>query len=502
MPTQVQFRRGTTAQNNSFTGAAGELSVDSTLTTLRVHDGSTAGGVALVNLSSAQTLTNKTLTSPSIGTSLTTASSSFDLLNTTATTLNIGGAATTLSIGAASGTATINNANVVITGNLTVNGTTTTVNSTTLTVDDKNIELGSVASPTDVTADGGGITLKGATDKTLNWVSSTAAWTSSEDFNLVTGKVYEINGTSVLSATTLGSAVVTSSLTSVGTIGTGTWQGTAVAGQYGGTGVNNSGKTITIGGNFTHTGAHTLGLTTTANTSVTLPTTGTLATLAGSETFTNKTLTSPVISSISNTGTLTLPTSTDTLVGRATTDTLTNKTLTFPVIDNIKLGYTTTATAAGTTTLTATSNRYQRFTGSTTQTIVLPVTSTLATGVSYEIENASTGNLTVNSSGGNLVVTIIPGVSVQCMCIGTTLTTAADWDPEYNEFAAITGTGAVVLGTAPTISALTLTGTLTAGGGVGTNGQLLASTGSGVQWTTPSFATTGKAIAMAMVFGG
>jgi hypothetical protein len=88
------------------------------------------------------------------------------------------------------------------------------------------------------------------------------------------------------------------------------------------------------------------------------------------------------------------------------------------------------------------------------------------------------------------------------MCIGTSLTTAADWDPEYNEFATITGTGAVVLGTAPTISALTLTGTLTAGGGVGTNGQLLASTGSGVQWTTPAFASTGKAIAMAMVFGG
>ena len=138
----------------------------------------------------------------------------------------------------------------------------------------------------------------------------------------------------------------------------------------------------------------------------------------------------------------------------SSTSTLTNKTLTFPIIDNIQLGYTTTATAAGTTTLTATSNRYQRFTGSTTQTIVLPVTSTLATGVSYEIENASTGNLTVNSSGGNLVITVIPGVSVQCMCIGTSLTTAADWDPEYNEFAAITGTGSVVLATSPQISSL------------------------------------------------
>jgi hypothetical protein len=249
----------------------------------------------LATLAGSETFTNKTLTSPAVTTSLTTGSTTFALVNTTATTVNFAGAATTLSIGAATGTATINNAEVVITGNLTVNGTTTTVNSTTVTVDDKNIELGSVASPSNTTADGGGITLKGATDKTLNWVNATAAWTSSEDFNLLTGKVYEINGTTVLSSTTLGSGVTSSSLTTVGTIGTGVWQGTLVAGQYGGTGVNNSGKTITIGGNFTHTGAHTLGLTTSANTSVTLPTTGTLATIAGTETFTNKTLTSPTL---------------------------------------------------------------------------------------------------------------------------------------------------------------------------------------------------------------
>jgi len=118
---------------------------------------------------------------------------------------------------------------------------------------------------------------------------------------------------------------------------------------------------------------------------------------------------------------------------------------------NVNMGFTSTATAAGTTTLTASSTHYQRFTGVTTQTIVLPVTSTLATGVNYAIENASTGNLTVNSSGGNLVVTVIPGVTVQCMCIGTTLTTAADWDPEFNEFAAVTGTGSVVLSTSPTL---------------------------------------------------
>ena len=66
--------------------------------------------------------------------------------------------------------------------------------------------------------------------------------------------------------------------TTVGTITSGTWQGTVIDGQYGGTGVANTGKTITLGGSFTHTGAHTLGVTTTANTNITLPTTGTLAT--------------------------------------------------------------------------------------------------------------------------------------------------------------------------------------------------------------------------------
>jgi hypothetical protein len=67
---------------------------------------------------------------------------------------------------------------VTIGGDLIINGTTTTINSVTLTVDDKNIELGSTASPTDVTADGGGITLKGSTDKTFTYVNSTGLWTA------------------------------------------------------------------------------------------------------------------------------------------------------------------------------------------------------------------------------------------------------------------------------------------------------------------------------------
>jgi len=128
--------------------------------------------------------------------------------------------------------------NLVITGNLTVNGTTTTVNSTTMSVDDKNIELGSTSSPSDSGASGGGITLKGSTDKTFSWIDSTDSWTSSEHIELATGKLFRIDGVAVLSKTALGNSVVGSSLTSVGTIATGVWNATDIAVAHGGTGAS------------------------------------------------------------------------------------------------------------------------------------------------------------------------------------------------------------------------------------------------------------------------
>jgi hypothetical protein len=98
-------------------------------------------------------------------------------------------------------TGTVNAAALTLSGDLTVNGTTTTINSTTLAVDDKNIVIGDVATPSDATADGGGITLKGATDKTFNWVDATDSWTSSEHINLASGKDLKVNGTAVISST-------------------------------------------------------------------------------------------------------------------------------------------------------------------------------------------------------------------------------------------------------------------------------------------------------------
>ena len=119
----------------------------------------TTNGGAGVTADAVATLTNKTLTAPVI----------------------TGGVGIT-------GTTTI-------AGDLTVTGTTTNINTTNLVVEDKNIVLADVATPTDVTADGGGITIKGSTDKTLSWVDATDAFTSSEHINLASGKSYYVNGT-------------------------------------------------------------------------------------------------------------------------------------------------------------------------------------------------------------------------------------------------------------------------------------------------------------------
>jgi hypothetical protein len=96
-------------------------------------------------------------------------------------------------------TGAISGTSLTLSGDLTINGTTTTINSTTLTVDDKNIVLAD-GNTSDASADGGGITLSGATSKTFNWIDATDAWTSSEHMNLLTGKSYKINGTAISAA--------------------------------------------------------------------------------------------------------------------------------------------------------------------------------------------------------------------------------------------------------------------------------------------------------------
>jgi hypothetical protein len=126
-------------------------------------------------------------------------------------TINIGtgstGGTTEITIGSSSGATssiTLNGTvtaanNLVVTGDLTVNGTTTTIDTAHLQVEDKNITL-AYGNTSDVGADGGGITLLGTTNKTFNWVDSTDAWTSSEHMDLAAGKSYKINNAAISAA--------------------------------------------------------------------------------------------------------------------------------------------------------------------------------------------------------------------------------------------------------------------------------------------------------------
>ena len=100
--------------------------------------------------------------------------------------------------------------------------------------------------------------------------------------------------------------------------------------------------------------------------------------------------------------------------------------------NNFNTGYATTVTAAGTTTLTVASAGLQYFTGSTTQTVKLPVASTLTLGMTYQIVNNSTSSVFVQSSGGNTVKNIAGSASATYTCIATSGTTAASWSYQYN----------------------------------------------------------------------
>jgi hypothetical protein len=162
-------------------------------------------------------------------------------------------------------------------------------------------------------------------------------------------------------------------VTAVGALTSGTWNASVIDGQYGGTGVANTGKTITLGGNFTTSGAHTTTLTTSGNTNVTLPTTGTLATIAGAETLTNKTLNSPIFVTPA--------------LGTPSSGNLTN--CTFPTLNQNTTGSAATLTTARTINGTS-------FNGSSDITITANTTNalTIGTGLSGTSFNGS-GAVTV-----------------------------------------------------------------------------------------------------------
>ena len=107
---------------------------------------------------------------------------------------------------------------LVVNGNLTVEGTTTTLNTSIFTVEDKNIIIADVAGPTNSTADGAGITIKGTTDKIIAYSNSSNWLDISETLNLASGKAMYIGGTKVIDGNSLGSAIT--SIPGVSSFGT------------------------------------------------------------------------------------------------------------------------------------------------------------------------------------------------------------------------------------------------------------------------------------------
>ena len=237
-PTQLV---GTNITGTATAFTASNVTTNANLTgaITSIGNGTTLGSFTSAQLATA--LTDETGsganvfgTNPAITTSLTTPSTSFDLLNTTATTVNFAGAGLTLNIGNASGTATFGG-NVIVNGDFTVQGNTTTLNTTTLNVEDFNITMGlTLTSAAQCT--GAGIGIGVGTGITFAYDHSTSAgWLSSVNIDLASGKEYRIGGTRVLNSSALGSGITGSSLTQVGTITLGTWQGTAITDTYLGT---------------------------------------------------------------------------------------------------------------------------------------------------------------------------------------------------------------------------------------------------------------------------
>ena len=257
------------------------------------------------------------------GGDLTTNQTTFNLLNSTATTLNIGGAATSLNLGAATGTTTVGN-NLTVTGDLTVNGNTTTLSTSTLEVEDKNILIAKGAANDAAANDAGIVVESGDGNKSILWKDATDAFTSSEHIETAAGKTLALSGSSS------GKTTINVAATASGTLtlpsATDTLVGKATTDTFTNKTFDTAGtgNTLRINGNTvsSYVGSGTNVVLSSSPTITNLATTGTGMLFSGSSSGTT-TLTAASTAS----GSLTLPSATDTLIGKATTDTLTNKTI-------------------------------------------------------------------------------------------------------------------------------------------------------------------------------
>jgi hypothetical protein len=339
--------------------------------------------------------------------------------------------------------------NLTLSGNLEVNGTTTTVNTTSITTADKTFILSNGAA-TDTAADGSGFEVQGATLHTFLYDYSNAAFTGSENMNIVTGKQYEIGGVPVLSATTLGSGIVNSGLTSVGTLTSLTVSGTSAL-----NGAVTAGSTLAVTGNTTVGGTlGVTGLTTLAGgaavtgglTTDTLTSTG-AATLASLAVTGNET----VGGTLGVTGATTLAATT--IVGGLTVDTI------------------AASGAVSTGALTAASAQVTNLAGSGIRSVTVDANGNLMAGGASSSISATTATIGDITITGDTISTDTTNANLVLAPNGTGIVTAP----------ALTATGAVIAGSFST------TGTLAAG--ASTLGATTVTGG----LTTDTLTTTGNA---------
>ena len=183
---------GEGAGNLYYTNARSRAALSATTSTGVTYNSST-GVVALASIPNSS-LANSSVTvngaTMNLGGSMT--------VQGTSNEVEVSNTGTTITVGLPDDV-TIGN-DLVVTGDLTVNGTLTTLSSTEVRVEDKNILLGDTATPTDVTANGGGLTLAGASAKEITWYSATNAWTFNQAINITNSGTFMVANTQVLSA--------------------------------------------------------------------------------------------------------------------------------------------------------------------------------------------------------------------------------------------------------------------------------------------------------------
>ena len=429
MPTILQLRRGTAAQNAAYTGSVGELTVDTENSILRLHDGSTAGGSAVGSSGITPTFGNVKIGVTAAG--------------------EIDTSSGNLTIDSAGGTVTIDD-NLTVSGDLTVSGTTTTVNSTTVEIQNAFKFEGATADAHETTL----TTIDPTADRTIKLPnvdgtipvlaaeSSTQITATPAEINVLDGITSTVAELNILDGVTATAAEInaldgiTSTVAELNIVDGDTSAGTTAVAGSDGLVTNDAGtmRQTTVDTFDTYLAATSKTLT---NKSISLASntiTGStanfnsalsddsFATLTNTVTLTNKTLTTPVIASLqqaSGSNTLTMPAATDTLVGRATTDTLTNKTIsgadnTLSNIGNSSLsnstitvsdGSNTTATAlGGTITFAGTSNQVTVSESSGTITVGLPNNVTISGDltVSGDTTTVNTATLAVEDPLINL----------------------------------------------------------------------------------------------------